>query len=366
MTAVTMRQLNRTVLQRQLLLDRVARPALDVVEHLVGLQAQEPHDPYLALWSRVDGFDPMELSAALEARRAARIVAIRGTVHLFTARDALGLRAVAQPVLDRELQVKMFREALVGVDLVPIVAAAAELLADQPRSTRELRAELASRFPEVDPTVLPHVCRNHLALLQVPPRGLWRRGGQVTYALAAPWLGLEVEPPAVEDVVRRYLAAFGPATNADITTWSGLQGMREITDRMRPSLRTRRDERGRELFDLPDAELADPDLPAPARLLPEYDNVLLSHADRDRFFPGEAAKRRLGGDARAFSGTVWHDGLVVGTWRLDRAAPAAAMVIRQAVDLPAAARHEVEAEAARVLAFLEPDGATGAVRFAAL
>ena len=363
---VSARQLNRTVLQRQFLLERVTMPALDVVEHLVGMQAQEPQDPHLGLWSRIERFDPAELSTAIEQRAAARIVAMRGTVHLFTAADAAAMRPLAQPVLDRELNVKMYREALDGVDLAPIVAAGRDILAAGPCSTKQLRAELATCFPDIDANVLPHVCRNHLALVQVPPRGLWRRGGQVTYSPVEEWLGREPKAPDVEEVVRRYLAAFGPATNADITTWSGLQAMREITDRMRPTLRTYRDERGRELFDLPDAELADPDLRAPVRVLPEYDNVLLSHHDRDRFFPPAEARRRLGGEARTISGTILHDGVVVATWRIDRTEHEPVIVVDHAVTLTASARRAIDGEAGRALAFLEPEATGRKVRFNAL
>jgi hypothetical protein len=363
---VSTRQLNRTVLQRQRLLERVTTPVLDVVEHLVGMQAQEPQDPYLGLWSRVTRFDPSELSTAIEQRDAARIVAMRGTVHLFTAADAAALRPLAQPVLERELNVKMYREALAGVDLAPIVAAGREILAAGPLSTKALRVELAARFPDVDANVLPYVCRNHLALVQVPPRGLWRRGGQVTYATVEEWLGREAKAPDIETVVRRYLAAFGPATNADITTWSGLQAMREITERMRPTLRTYRDERGRELFDVPELELADPDLPAPVRVLPQYDNVLLSHADRDRFFPSAEAKRRLGSEERTISGTILHDGVVVATWCLDRREAEPAMVVDHAVALTVKARRAIEAEAGRALAVMEPDAAGRQVQFNAL
>jgi hypothetical protein len=363
---ISARQLNRTVLQRQLLLERAATPALDVVEHLVGMQAQEPHDPYLGLWSRIERFDPAELSTAIEQRAAARIVAMRGTVHLFTAADAAALRALAQPVLDRELNLPMYRKVLDGVDVAAIVAAGREILATEARSTKALRIELAARFPDVDPNVLPYVCRNLLALVQVPPRGLWRRGGQVTYSPVEAWLGLEANAPAIEDVVRRYLAAFGPATNADITTWSGLQAIREITQRMRPTLRTCRDERGRELLDLPDRELADPDLPAPVRVLPQYDNVLLSHADRDRVFPSAEAKRRLGSEERTISGTILHDGVVVATWRLDRADTEPAMVVDHAVALNAKARRAIDIEAGRALAFIEPAATERRVRFNAL
>lgn len=363
---VSERQLNRTVLQRQLLLERVARPPLDVVQHLVGMQAQEPGDPYLALWSRISRFDPHELSTALEDRTAARIVAMRGTIHLVTAADAAGLRALAQPVLERELNVKMFREALAGVDLAPIVAAGRDAFRERPLSVKELRAALVARFPDVEPAVLPYVCRNHLALVQVPPRGLWRRGGQVVYSPVESWLGREPVAPVIDDVVRRYLAAFGPATNADIAAWSRLQAIREITERMRPTLRTYRDARGRELFDLPDAELADPELPAPVRILPEYDNVLLSHADRERFFPPPAGQDALRSEERTISGTVLHDGVVVATWRIDRSEAEPLMVLDHAVALTARARRSIEAEARRAFGFLEADAGDRRVQFHAL
>ena len=354
---LTARQLNRTVLQRQLLLERVRRPALDVVEHLVGLQAQEPQDPYLALWSRVVDFDPTELSDALEQRRAARIAAMRGTVHLFTAADALALRPLAQPVLDRELKVRMFREPLEGVDLRPVLALAVEALAAGPTTMQQLRALFAERFPDLDAPALAYACRNHLALVQTPPRGLWRRGGQVRYALADRWLGGQLRAPFVEDVVRRYLAAFGPASNADIATWSRLQAIREITEGMRPSLRTHRDERGRELFDLPEAQIADPDAPAPVRVLPEYDNVLLSHDDRSRFFPSAEAKALLGSVERKVSGTVLCDGVVVGTWRVDRSTAPRRLVVDHAVVLTDAAQAEIEREVAAMIPFAAPDAA---------
>jgi len=363
---VTSRQLNRTVLSRQLLLERVQRPALDVVEHLVGLQAQEPRDPYLALWNRVAGFDPMELSDALEARAVVRMVVMRGTVHLVTAADALTLRPLMQEVLERELKMKMYREPLQGVDLAPVLALAVERFADGPQTMKQLRAAMRERFPDDDSAALAYACRNHLALVQIPPRGLWRRPGQVNYMLAERWLGGRPTMPDAQAVVRRYLAAFGPASNADVAAWSRLQAVREITEAMRPTLRTLRDERGRELFDLPDGAIADGDLPAPVRILPEYDNALLSHADRSRFAPSEEARARLGGEERTISGTVMHDGTVVATWRIDRGSDEPVFVIDHAVALDEASRAEIVIEAAALFGLLEPAATARTVRFTAL
>ena len=288
------RTLNRTTLTRQLLLRRSTMTPLAAVEHLVGLQAQIPLDPYLALWSRLEDFDPDELGRLLTERRVVRGVVIRGTIHLVTADDALVLRPLEQPVLDKELAAhRDHRDHLADLDLRPVLEFAEPLLAERPLTGAELRAALAERFPDLDPAALAYACRNHLALVQVPPRGVWGRTGTIRNTTAQAWLGRPLaEDPSFDEVVLRYLAAFGPALPADAGTWSRLTGMREVFDRLLPRLRTFRDEAGRELYDVPDAPIADPDQPAPARFLPEYDNVLLSHSDRSRFASDEARRSR--------------------------------------------------------------------------
>ena len=361
---VTQRQLNRTTLQRQLLLERTDRALLDVVEHLVGLQAQEPPDPYLAMWSRVADFDPDAFGALLTDRAVVRIVVMRGTIHLVTAADCCFLRPLIQPVLDRELRAhQQFKDALATMDLSPVLAFARPLLAETPLPGSKLRAAIAERFPDLDAGAAAYACRNHLALVQVPPRGVWGRTLQVTNTPAEAWLGRPLRTDAtVDEMVLRYLAAFGPASPADATAWSGLTGMREVFDRLAPQLRTYRNEAGRELFDLADATLADPDLPAPVRFLPEYDNVLLSHRDRTRFFP-ETSSTSFD-DARFFKGTVLHDGLVVATWWIERDKPhtTSTLHVTPSVPLPAAARRAIEAEGSRAVAFREPGVTTAVVQ----
>jgi len=366
---LTARALNRATLARQLLLERTARPALDVIGHLVGMQAQEPHNPYLALWSRLDGFRPEELSQLLIDREVVRIVVMRGTVHLVTADDCLVLRPLVQPVLDKEIaRHPEYSPALVGVDLAPVLAFVRELVADRPHSGRQLRAALADRFPEHHAPALAYACRNFLAFVQVPPRGLWGRSAQVSSTTAEAWLGrpLAVDP-SIDDVVLRYLGAFGPATVADVAAWSRLTGFREVVERLRPRLRTFRDERGRELFDLPEAPRPDPDTPAPARFLPEYDNVLLSHADRTRFASDED-RRRLSAGERPVKGTVLHDGTTVATWWLDRpkGSPTATIVVDHLGGLTAQALAEVGSEAAEVVRFQAGDAEAHDVRLVAL
>ena len=311
------RALNRATLARQLLLERAGLSPLDAVRHLVGLQAQVPHNPYTALWSRLDAFRPESLSQLLERREVVRIGVMRGTIHLLTADDCLLLRPLTQPVLDGQLwRHRDLSPQLRGVDLDPVVEAGRSAL-EEPRTGTELRAFLAARFPELDPAALAYACQMRLALIQVPPRGLWGKSAQARWTTAEAWLGQPLEAdPSLEDVVLRYLAAFGPASVADVTTWCRLTGLREVVERLRPRLVTFRDERGRELFDLPDAPRPDPDMPAPVRFLPEYDNVLLSHDDRTRFL--SASDRALLGPGWAVGwGAVLHDGTVRGRWRAE-------------------------------------------------
>jgi len=355
------RALNRATLARQLLLRRERLSAVEAVERLVGLQAQEPSDPYLALWSRLDGFRPRELVDALEGRQVVRTVLMRGTIHLVTGDDAFALRPLVQPVLDAELpRHPEFGPALDGVDLGPPLAAARELLAERPLTPRELRAEFADRFPRLDAGALAYACRNHLTLVQVPPRGLWGRTGGVRLATAESWLGCgPAAKPSIDALLLRYLAAFGPAAVADAATWSRLTGLRAAFERLRPRLVTFRDERGRELFDLPDAPRPDPPPPAPPRFLPQYDNVLLSHADRSRFAAAEEHRARLADAWRDAQGSLLVDGAVRGVWRAD-----GALVVRHAGRLPKKTAAAVAAEGRRLLRLLGKD--TREVRLAAL
>ena len=213
-----------------------------------------------------------------------------------------------QPVLDAELaRHGEFKDVLNRLDLESLMARLRPLVVEAgPVSPAALRTLIEAELPELDARALAYACRNLLDMVQVPPRGVWGRTGQVRTTPLDSWLGRPLaRRPSLDAVVLRYLAAFGPASVADVAAWCRLTGMREVVDRLRPQLRPFRDERGRELWDLPDAARPDPDTPAPVRFLPEYDNVLLSHADRRRF----QAVSSLAIDP-PIKGTVLHDGLV--------------------------------------------------------
>ncbi|MFE0727331.1 winged helix DNA-binding domain-containing protein [Streptomyces antibioticus] len=341
------RALNRATLERQLLLRPAAVSATEAVSHLLGLQAQNVRPPYYALAARLDGFRPGDLSAPMADRAVVRIVTMRSTIHTHTADDALTLRPLVQPARDRELNA--FRKGLAGVDLDVLARLARDLVEEEPRTMGQLREALSARWPEADPQSLGLAARCRLPLVQVTPRGLWDRSGQVALTTAEHWLGRPAEPaPAPDDVVTRYLAAFGPASVKDMQTWAGLTRLRDAFERLRPRLVTFRDEHGVELFDLPEAPRPDPDTPAPPRFLPEFDNLLLSHADRTRVVPSDYRGRTWRGN-QAYR-TLLVDGFLAGVWRLEEDA----LVVEPFGRLTAGQRREVAEEAERMLAALHP------------
>ncbi|MFF7522394.1 winged helix DNA-binding domain-containing protein [Streptomyces pseudovenezuelae] len=341
------RALNRATLDRQLLLRRSGLSAKAAVGHLLGLQAQNVKPPYHALAARLDGFTPEALARLMADREVVRIVTMRSTIHTHTAEDCLTLRPLVQPARDRELT--HFRKGLDGVDLDRLAVLARELVEAEPRTMKQLREALLAEWPDADPQSLAIAARCKLPLVQVTPRGLWGSSGQVALTTAEHWLGRPAEPvPAPDATVLRYLAAFGPASVKDMQTWAGLTRLREAFERLRPQLLTFRDENGVELFDLPDAPRPAEDTPAPPRLLPEFDNLLLSHADRTRVVPKEYWGRSWQGN-QAYC-TLLVDGFLAGVWRLT----ADALVVEPFGRLTRAQREDVSAEGERMLGTLHP------------
>ncbi|MEU1401001.1 winged helix DNA-binding domain-containing protein [Streptomyces sp. NPDC005728] len=341
------RALNRATLDRQLLLRRSPLSATDAVHRLLGLQAQNVKPPYYALAARLDGFAPQRLSDAMAARGTVRIVTLRSTIHTHTAEDCLTLRPLVQPARDRELA--NFRKGLAGVDLGRLAVLARELVEAEPRTMAQLRSALGAEWPDADPRSLAVAARCRLPLVQVTPRGLWGRSGQVALTTAEHWLGRPAEPaPAADAVVLRYLAAFGPASVRDMQTWAGLTRLGDAFARLRPQLLTFRDPHGVELFDLPDAPRPDPGTPAPPRFLPEFDNLLLAHTDRTRVVPPTYRGRSWQGN-RAHC-TLLVDGFLAGLWKLD----GDALVIEPFGTLTKAQQEDVTAEGARMLTTMHP------------
>lgn len=310
---LTRQRLNRTLLHRQHLLARTSATPQEMAHHLVGLQAQENLPPFLSLAARLEEFDPYAVTMALEDRSLVRFLVMRGTVHLVTSDDALVLRRWTEPVHEREIRISQNIGTAREVDRAAFAAALSRVIGDEPLPQKAIGAALAELFPAYGATQLGQLARSAAPLVQVPPRGTWKGSGGVVYQYVDRWLGRPEREPDVEEIVRRYLRAFGPATAADVTAWSAVTRLGPVLKGM-DDLVTHEDEQGKVLYDVPDGEIADEDAPAPVRLLGAYDNVWLSHAARDRVTDPESrnAWMSLNG-ASAFS--LFADGWLVGLWR---------------------------------------------------
>ncbi|MBD0323163.1 MAG: AlkZ family DNA glycosylase [Aldersonia sp.] len=323
--------------------------------HLVGLQAQEMRPPFIGLWSRIADFDPATVDAGLDDRRLVRITLMRGTIHLVTADDAVRIAPLIQPELEKApFRKGFYYGATVGMDRDDVCARGATLIGDDPISTADLRAKVAEQWPDRDPGALMQALLYLLPVLQTPPRGKWGHNERPRWARIESWLGRPLEPDyPVDELVLRYLRAFGPATTMDMQTWSRLTGLREVVERLGDRVRRYADERGRVLYDVADGELADPDLPAPVRYLGVYDNAVLSHQDRSRVIAPEVARAP---QVSAYSlAPVLYDGFVVGWYRIDSNGDVARLVLRPSIRIPRRAVGALKAEGLRLVEFLEPE-----------
>ena len=357
MTKLSLQALNRATLDRQWLLERHDTTALEAIEHLAGMQAQAPLAPYVGLWTRVKDFQPAELVKLLEDRQAVRGSLMRATIHLVSSRDFLAFRPLIQPRLDREIyqNITYGRHRLEGLDMDAVLQAGIDRMTQSPATAVQLREYLGSLWPDREPAALAHAVRCLLPTIQIPPRGIWNKGGNPTMTTADLWLDSPVTTqPSAEDLVLRYLAAYGPATVADAQTWSGLTHLSEIFDRLDLRTYTTPDS-NRPLYDLPDIPLPPEDTEPPVRFLPEYDNLLLSHADRTRFTP-TPTPQSLPLQTLLSKGTVLHNGHTAALWTQSKPTKTqAALEIAPFTKLTREAWQSIETEAQTLLTFTNPD-----------
>lgn len=361
-TPLSLRALNRATLARQMLLARVRATPTAVIEQLAGLQAQWPKLPFIGLWTRLERFRREDLAALLERRSVVRATMMRGTLHLVSAKDYLAMRAALQPLLDRGL-LGVLRGRAKELDLVKLATTARRYLESEPRTFEEIRDHLLARNPKDDERAMGYVARMSLPLVMVPTDATWSFPPASRFALAESWLKKPLRPAEPKAVVLRYLAALGPASVADAQTWSGMQGLREVFEALRPKLQTFRDARGRELFDLPDAPRPKEDVAAPVRFLPEFDNLLLGHADRSRVIDERHRPAVYRAGLRVEQAFLV-EGFVAGTWTTERKKRVATLTIEPVLALAKGAHEALEAEALELVRFVEPDADTFDVRFA--
>lgn len=349
------RTLNRTLLARQHLLERSTLTTAQMCDHLVGLQAQDVPPPFVALWSRIRDFGPETVTAGLEDRSLVRITLMRGTIHLVTPSDALRVAPHVQPELEKAPFRKGFNfGAMVGLDSEEVRANGEAVLGDEPMSAADLRAEAARLYPDRDPGAVLQAWLYQLPVLQTPPRGRWRDNSRPVWSRVQPWLGAPLDPTyPVSELILRYLRAFGPAATMDMQAWSRLPAMKKAVTELGDRVRTYTDDRGRTLYDAADLELADPDLPAPVRLLGWYDNALLAHKDRSRIV-GDTSAPPL----RAFTtnvSSILIDGFLAGMYKIFVKGSTAHLRISPTRRWTKTEAAQVESEAAALLSFLEPE-----------
>ncbi|MFB9201288.1 winged helix DNA-binding domain-containing protein [Nonomuraea spiralis] len=336
--------LNRTTLDRQLLLARSGLSPLEAVGRLVALQGQDVNAPYIGLWTRLAAFTQDDLTALLYGRQVVRGSLLRGTQHLTPADDYVWIRPLVQRALSRAARATVGR-TMPGVDPEELERLARGHLTGRTLTRPRLRDLLRERWPEADPTALAFSPQGLLPIVHTPPNGTWGRGGATPFTLAEEWLGRSLDPePSVERLVVRYLAAFGPAGVMDVQMWSGLTRLRPVLESMH-FLQKYQDSEGRVLYDLPDAPLVPEDAPAPVRFLPAFDNLIVAFADRGRLMTPEQR-------AQVCVGSLVHPtflvgGTVGGMWDLEDGV----LTLRPFRPLSDGVAEELAAEGARLLAF---------------
>lgn len=355
-------ELNRATLARQLLTERASLPVTAAVERLVGMQAQLASAPFVGLWTRLHNFSRDDLAHLIENRTIIKATMMRATLHLFTADDYLLLRGAVQPALDAAQEsIAKRRDGDVDVDRVLKMAKA--YLSESPRAFAEISAYFAEQMPQFDIGAIRYTIRTKIPLVQVPVSGGWSYPGNPQFTLAEEWLG---KPVSAENhfktLVFRYLAAFGPATVTDLQKWSGMGKLKAAVDQLKSELVTYRDETRRELFDLPDMPIPDADLSVPVRFLPEFDNLLLAHDKRTRVI-ADQHKSKVYLPGLRVAATILIDGFVGGVWRVSARKKVATLEIEPFDKLTKKQQAALMQEAENLVRFIEPEAQTHVVKF---
>lgn len=346
---LTLRELNRATLARQLLLERSSLTPLAAIKQVAGLQGQLANPPYMGLWSRLQAFQRRDLTHLLEQKAVVRTSMMRRTLHLTTAEDYLAFRPALQALHTQNLTTYFDQRCIDGISQERLLAEIQAYVRAKPRTNVELRALLEELLPDGGERLLYRV-RAYLSLIQVFPGGVWGVGGSPAYANAEAWLGRSFRPAkeSLPYLIRSYLAAFGPASVKDLQLWSGLTRLQSAIEALRADLRVFRDEQGRELFDVQNAPLPPADTPAPVRFMPDFDNLILAHADRRRFIADEYRPFVFPGNSRVLP-TFLVDGFVRGVWQIERISGGARLLIQPFEPLTQQVRQEVYEEGERLL-----------------
>jgi winged helix DNA-binding protein len=362
---LTNRALSRATLARQMLLERSGKSIVEAVDWLIGLQGQVSEGPYQGLWSRLDGFRHEDLTTLIVTRTLVRATSFRATLHLHTVDDLLGARPLVQPTLDRMWKSAFGNRRFGNNDVKAVHRAGVKLLDKQPMTGGQLGKALQAKFPEGEALAKSVLLQTKEILIQIPPTRIWGSGHAPIQTRAANW----VSPPfkrtlQPDDLVRRYLRAYGPASIADMQSWSGISRLGEIFAALGDELVTFEGEDGRVLYDLPDAPRPDADTPAPPRFLPDFDNLLLGFADRSRVMSAEDS-RRLAASTRSFR-AVLVDGTVAASWAIEVKKGAARLVVEPYRKLRKVEVGAVEKEGLAFLRFMEEGAASFDVEVSAI
>ena len=346
---LTDRDLNRALLARQLLLERQALTPVEALGRLMGVQAQLPRTPFLGLWSRLAGFKPEDLRKAIEDRDVVRATAMRGTLYLMTAADLLAFRASLR---NGETMALPGGTKTTVSELEPILALARAHFVE-PKEFETLR-EALEKAGHSDVRIMAYAARQLLPLVQVAsdtPYG-FSPGGE--FVLAKSYLDKDVAAkPAQAELLRRYLAAWGPATPADFSGWSGLKGVAALFEDLGDELVTFRDERKKLLYDLKAAPRPGGDIPAPPRFVPDFDAVTQGHQDRARVVPAQHAPRIASKNLQV-PPMLLVDGFVAGTWKLEAKRKTATVTVAVFDKFSTKDRKAVEVEAIALAKAFEP------------